>query len=78
MKDQSWTSSEKVNWFYYYYCYLYYYFVVFIYIMSSIGTPNAGNDNGKISDGLTSSLPHVNNVSPLVQDKLYHKLLTAK
>ena len=45
--------------------------------MSSVGTPNAGNDNGKISDRLTLSLPHVNNASPLVQDKLYRKLLTA-
>ena len=46
--------------------------------MSSVGTPYAGNDNGKISDGLTSSLPHADNASPLVQDKLYCKLLTAK
>ena len=46
--------------------------------MSSVGTPNAGNDDGKMSDGLTLSLPHANNASPLVQDKLYRKLLTAK
>ena len=43
-----------------------------------MGTPSAGNDNVKMSDGLTPSLPHANNVPPLVQDKLYHKLLTAK
>ena len=45
--------------------------------MSSVGTPNAGNDNGKICGGLTPSLPHANNAFPLVQD-LYRKLLTAK
>ena len=33
--------------------------------MSSVGTPNAGNDDGKMSDGLTPSLPHANNASPL-------------
>ena len=46
--------------------------------MSSVGTPNAGNDNGKMSDGPTPSLPHANNAPPFVQDKLYRKLLTAK
>ena len=39
--------------------------------MPSVGTPNAGNDNEKISDGLAPSLPHVDNASPLVQNKLY-------
>ena len=47
-------------------------------MMSSIGTPNAGNNDGKISDGLTPSLPHANNAFPSVQDKLYCELLTAK
>ena len=46
--------------------------------MTSIGTPYAGNDSGKISDGPTPSLPHANSASPLVQNKLYCKLLTAK
>ena len=46
--------------------------------MSSVGTPNAGNDNEKMSNALTPSLPHANNASALVQDELYPKLLTAK
>ena len=46
--------------------------------MSFDGISNASNDNGKVSDGLTPSMPHVNNASPLVQDKFYRKLLTAK
>ena len=43
-----------------------------------MGIPNAGNDKEKASDRLTSSSPHANNVSSLVKDKLYRKLLTAK
>ena len=53
-------------------------FFVVLLTISSVGTPNAGNDDGKMSDGLILSLPHANNAPPSVQDKLYRKLLTAK
>ena len=66
MEDQSWTSLEKANW------------PLLSFIMSFVGIHNVGNDNGKMSDGLTPSLPHVNNAFPSVQDKLNRKLLTAK
>ena len=46
--------------------------------MSSVGTPNAGNDDEKMSDGISSFLPHANNAFPSVQDKLYRELLTTK
>ena len=46
--------------------------------MSFVVNPDTGNDKEKTSDGPTPSLPHANNVSPSVQDKLYCKLLTSK
>ena len=76
-EDQSWTLWEKVNWFVLLLSTLLLFFVV-LFTMSSVGIPDAGDDDGKMSDGLTPSLPYANNASPSVQDKLYIKLLTTK
>ena len=59
MKDQSWTSSEKVNWF----------LLLLLFVMSFVRISNAGNDYQKFSDGLKPPSPRANNASPLVQDK---------
>ena len=75
-EDQRWTLWEKVNWFILLLYILLLFFVV-LFTRSSVGIPDAGND-GKMSDGLTPSLPYANNASPSVQDKLYRKLLTTK
>ena len=74
-QDQSWTLSGKSKSpFFLLFCWQ----LIYLLIMSFVGIPNAGNDNGKTSKGPKPSLPHANIVSLSVQNKLYRKLLTAE
>ena len=55
----------KINWFLLLLFILLLFFVVLLTIFF-VGTPHAGNDDGKMSDRLITSLPHANNAFPSV------------
>ena len=71
-ENQSRTYLKKVN------CGFYYFLLLFYSLIKSfVGIPKASNVPKKYLIGLLS-LPHANNVSLLVKNNLYRKLLTAR